>query len=100
MTEVCVDNRNFRKKAMENGYGASVGVAPALLSSDYNGPKVVIEERSTPPRSLERAIEDGIAQKQRNGGGTFIGTSPTLLSTDYKGPHVVIEKKEGNSETT
>ena len=40
---------NFRKKAMENGYGASVGVAPALLSSDYNGPKVVIEERSTPP---------------------------------------------------
>lgn len=100
LTEVCVDNRNFRKKAMENGYGASVGVAPALLSSDYNGPKVVIEERSTPPRSLERAIEDGIAQKQRNGRGTFIGTSPTLLSTDYKGPHVVIEKKEESSETT
>lgn len=53
LTEVCVDNRNFRKKAMENGYGASVGVAPALLSSDYNGPKVVIEERSTPPEALK-----------------------------------------------
>ena len=53
LTEVCVDNRNFRKKAMENGYGASVGVAPALLSSDYNGPKVVIEEPSTPPEALK-----------------------------------------------
>ena len=82
---------------MEKGYGVSIGVAPALLSSDCNEPKTVIEERSTPPE-LERAIEDGIVKVQRNGMGTFIGISPTLLSTDYKGPPAVIEKKEGRDE--
>lgn len=52
ITEVCIDNRSFRKKAMEKGYGTSVGMAHVLLSSDYNGPKIVIEERS-PPKSLK-----------------------------------------------
>ena len=51
-------------------------------------------KNAVPPRSLERAIEDGIVKAQRNGMGTFVGISPTLLSTDYKGPSVIIERKD------
>lgn len=95
ITEVCVNDRGFTEKDPQVS-----SVAPTLRAENHGNHPKVIEERSTPPQELERAIEDGMVNAQRNGKGTFIGISPTLLSTDYKGPHIVIEKKEGNSGTT
>lgn len=93
ITEVCVNDRGFTEKDPQVS-----SVAPTLRAENHGNHPKVIEERSTPPQELERAIEDGVVKAQRNGMGTFIGISPTLLSTDYKGPPAVIEKREGRDE--